>query len=191
LPADILGVYVVAVAWAGATDMVSAAIGAVLFPAVAALGHSGEQHRLIVKSLRLGLAASLASSLVMGLLAVPLVPTLFGKGFSSAIPISWVLLFAGVFASYNNLAEQGLKGLGRTKAVLWAELLGLVVTIGALALLLMPLKAMGAALASLIAYISVSTCLTILYAQITGVGAARFITGLVLMGRFGDRTVNQ
>jgi hypothetical protein len=57
--------------------------------------------------------------------------------------------------------------------------------------LLMPLKAMGAALASLIAYISVSTCLTILYAQITGVGAARFITGLVLMGRFGDRTVNQ
>jgi O-antigen/teichoic acid export membrane protein len=191
LPADILGVYVVAVAWAGATDMVSAAIGAVLFPAVAALGHSSEQHRLIVKSLRLGLAASLASSLVMGLLAVPLVPTLFGKGFSGAIPISWVLLFAGVFASYNNLAEQGLKGLGRTKAVLWAELLGLVVTIGALALLLMPLKAMGAALASLIAYISVSTCLTILYAQITGVGTPRFITGLVLMGRFGDRTVNQ
>ncbi len=182
LPAGILGVYVVAVAWAGAMDLVSSAIGAVLFPAVAALGHSNEQHRLIVKSLRVGLAGALTGALVMGLLAVPLVPVLFGKGFSGAVPVAWVLLLAGVFASYNNLSEQGLKGLGRTRAVLWAELLGLVVTIAALSLLLVPLRAMGAASASLLAYASVSICLTVLHSRAMGMGPRQFITELVRMG---------
>lgn len=188
LPAKVLGVYVVAVSWTIAMDIVSSAIGAVLFPAIAAIKQPEEQGRLINKALRFGLTGLLVSAAAMALLAMPLIPALFGRPFAKAVPITWVLLLAGIFSGYNQLAEQGLKGLGRTKAVLWAELLGLGATLLMLAFLLMPMQAMGAAVASLIAYAAVSMFLTIWLANAMGKSVAAYLEDLVaisIQGRGG------
>ncbi len=178
LPAQVLGVYVVAVTWAGGTEILSSAIGAVLFPALAGLNHPGEQKVLVLRALRFGVAVSLLGGAAMAVLARPLLPLLFGKPFARAVTIAWVLLLAGAFSSYNALSEQALKGLGCTKVVLWAELVGLSVTLVALAVLLKPFQAMGAALASLAAYGTVSVFLTVRCARAMGLGTSEYLLEL-------------
>jgi O-antigen/teichoic acid export membrane protein len=70
-----------------------------------------------------------------------------------------VLLIAGAVLATNSVLEEGLKGLGLPKAVMWAEAAGLVVTIVSLLLMLKPMGIMGAALASLFGYSTVGIAL--------------------------------
>jgi O-antigen/teichoic acid export membrane protein len=81
------------------------------------------------------------------------------------VPAALVLVIANGFSALNFPLSNALYGLGRPKYVLFAQLAGLAVTGVALFLLLSQFGIMGAALASLFAYVSICASLALALAQ--------------------------
>jgi O-antigen/teichoic acid export membrane protein len=159
LPSNTLGLYVVAVTWSGAVSPLLNAIGSVIFPRIAS-SHLAEQRvNLMAQGTRMTvLLAGMLTFCVLIVTPVAL-PFLFGVDFAVVVPTALVLVIAGGVAGINTVLEESLRGLGHPKAVLLAELIGLVATISLLVLLLRPLGTMGAALASMLAYSGVTVVL--------------------------------
>ena len=147
-----LGLYVVALSWSWVSSPVIDGIGKVLFPGTAAQ---------VNKSLKLDYltrATRLASSLSFGLM-VPLlfltpiaIRLLFGMDFTEVIPTAMILVVASAFFNIKVVLQEGARGLGNPRDVLWSECVGLITTGVMLLLLLNPLGLIGAAIASLISY---------------------------------------
>jgi len=175
LPARVLGLYVVAVAWSGATAPLLSALGAVLFPRVASQPNREQQARALAQGSRLAILASLVLAVAVIALTPRMVPFLFGTKFAAAIPAALVLVVAGAISAFNLVTEEGLKGLGCPSAVMWAEFGGLVVTAVSLWLMLRPLELMGAALASLFGYSAVAILLVASERSLTGYSLASLL----------------
>ncbi|PYU01234.1 MAG: hypothetical protein DMG38_04255 [Acidobacteria bacterium] len=156
-----LGLYVVAVAWSGAAAPAASAIGAVAFPRVASQRLAAAGAETLGQTIRLGILACACVGGVVLILAPVGIPLLFGARFAPAIPAALILTVAGAVLGLNVILEEGVRGLGDTRVILWSELAGLVTTIAALALLLRPLGIVGAAIASLLAYVAVCVSLVI------------------------------
>src|SRR4029453_2150547 len=133
----------------------------VLFPRTAAQSNPEDRHRMFAKGIRLAvLSTASVAAIVVGVTPLPL-PLLFGAAFAATIPAALVMVGASAIASVNLVLEDGLRGLGRPVAVLWAEFCGLVVTAVALLLLLRPFGIIGAALASVCGYSAVLVTLVV------------------------------
>lgn len=155
LPSSALGLYVVAVAWGNIPVPLLSAIGSVTFPRVAGTPEMREQVQMLSRTVRVTVLVSLAAGALL-LAATPWVfPWILGKKFEEAVGAALVLVIAGSVLSLNRVLEEGLRGLGRPTAVLWAESAGLGVTGLFLWLLLPRLGLVGASLASLIGYTAV------------------------------------
>jgi O-antigen/teichoic acid export membrane protein len=152
LQPDVLGVYAIAVAWSAIPAPVTAAIAAVLFPMVSAETNLRRRQDLLYTAVVATVVVGLTINILLALATARLLPFLFGKSFAVAVNVAYVLIGAGVFASMNIVLEEGLKGLGKARAVLAAELSGLITTVVLLSLLLKRLGAWGAAWTSLAAY---------------------------------------
>jgi O-antigen/teichoic acid export membrane protein len=147
-----LGLYVVAVTLTSATTLVGSSVALVALPRLAALTPSRaarETRRLV--ALTLGVSALVTAPLVV--LAPWLVGFFFGSAFSGAVPACRVLLLAAVALSLNRALSAMLTGLGRPVDSGVGELLALVCTVVLLATLLPALGLLGAAVASLVAYL--------------------------------------
>jgi peptidoglycan biosynthesis protein MviN/MurJ (putative lipid II flippase) len=94
-----------------------------------------------------GAAALAAASMV-------LVPVLFGDPFRDAVALVMVLIPATVVLGMNQLLSTAFRALGRPEVGSTSELIGVLVTVVALALLLPRYGVFGAAAASLLAYTS-------------------------------------
>jgi O-antigen/teichoic acid export membrane protein len=153
---SLLGLYVVALAWSGVVTPLLVAIGSVVFPRVAATRVVGDQVELLVRTLRF--SSVLALCLCAPLLALtPLVvPLLFGRDYVDAVPVAALLVVAGTVTGLNTILQEGIRGLGHPKVVLWSELTGLAATVLALVLLMPRLGIIGAAIASLLGYLATS-----------------------------------
>jgi O-antigen/teichoic acid export membrane protein len=158
-PADALGLYVVAVAWGNATQPLLSAIGTVLFPSVASRAGSERRSHAFMQGLHLAVLVGLALCGVLVLAAPWVLPFFFGAEFSAAVPSAQVMTVAGALWGVNLVIEEGMRGLGRPGAVLRAEIGGLITTAIALVLLLPILELIGAALASVLGYASVTALL--------------------------------
>ena len=170
LPPRDLGLYVVAVAWSGAVAPLLGAISAMTMPAVAsAVDHEQRVRRFAVAS---RIATTLALMVCVGLTAItPLaIILLFGTAFKASIPAAMVLMPAAAVLGLNAVLEEGLRGLGRPYPVLQAELAGLATTAIGLAVMLRPMEIMGAAIASLLGYSTVTG--TLLYSAWRYTGAS-------------------
>jgi O-antigen/teichoic acid export membrane protein len=159
LPAQPLGFYAVAVSWGGMVQPLVSALGTTLFPHVASQGDSALQARVLARAVRVGFSVSAGLGALLLALTPLGLPLLFGKAFEPAVPAALVLVVASAVAAFNGVAEDGLRGLGRPSAVLWAELAGVAVTAVALLTLLPRWGILGAALASLLGYSGVSAVL--------------------------------
>jgi len=159
LPAKTVGYYVVAVAWSAALSPLINAIGMVLFPYTA--NARTLEHKTI--QLKRGIHATIIVAISMSLLVVALtpvaIPFLFGKAFSPAIPAAYILVAAGFFLSLKRVLQEGIRGLGVTKLILWGESAGLIITAVLLFATLPLWGIMGAAITSLVAY----GCITAFY----------------------------
>jgi len=175
LPARLLGLYVVAVAWSSASSPVLNALGAVLFPRVASQATREQQAQALAQGNRLAILASLVLAVVVLILTPRMVPLLFGAKFAAAIPAALVLVVAGAISAFNLVAEEGLKGLGCPSAVMWAEFGGLAVTGLSLWLMLRPFEIVGAALASLFGYSAVAVLLVASERSLTGYSLASLL----------------
>lgn len=175
LPPTLLGYYAIAVAWSAAVAPVLQSIGAVLFPRVASQETRSDQVEFLGRGTRL--AVLLAVMLTAGLLLVTPVAVrlIFGADYAPAIPAALILVVAGGAAGVNYVLEEGLRGLGQTRAVLWGEGAGLVVTAVGLGLLLRPLQINGAAIASLLGYSATGIALLLWLRRQTGEPAGFFV----------------
>jgi O-antigen/teichoic acid export membrane protein len=168
LPAKLLGLYVVAVAWSSAVNPLLSAVGTVLFPKVASQDGRDQQARAFAQGCRLGTLLSVCMASTLIVLTPWGVSILFGIEFTPAIPSAFILVVAGAIAGLNSVMEEGLRGLGYPASVMQAEFSGLVVTAISLLVLLSPLGILGAALASLFSYGTVTIFLATHARRLTG-----------------------
>jgi O-antigen/teichoic acid export membrane protein len=149
LPAPMLGLYAVSVAWGGAAGPVFGAVSAVFFPLVAGSRDREEQMERVVA----GTQAAVLLSVPLGaflLATAPLaIPLLFGQAFRDAAPTAMVMAVAGTVIGMNGVIGSGLRGSGQPAAVMKAELAGLLVLVISVAALLGSLGITGVALALL------------------------------------------
>ncbi len=155
-PSAELGLYAVAVSMAGAVGPLFTASATVVIPRVSRISDPAEAVRETWRTLGVGLAISLPVVLAAFMLFPTILHVLFGSAFQGALGAARVLLAASVFQGANAILGNSLRSLGRPGAPAMAETVGAAVTAGLLLLLLPSMRAMGAAVASLGAYATVT-----------------------------------
>jgi O-antigen/teichoic acid export membrane protein len=175
LPPDRLGYYAVAVVWSGALSPILSSVGTVLFPHVAMETSPDAKTEALGRGTRLTTMLALIGGMILFIITPFGVNLLYGRGFSAAIPAALILVVAGGVLNFNGVLEEGLRGLGVPKAILWGECAGIPVTIIALALLLPPFEIVGAAVASLLGYVMTALVLFIQLMRITNRSALYFL----------------
>jgi O-antigen/teichoic acid export membrane protein len=155
LPPQALGLYVVAVAWSTAVQPFLSAVGLVLFPSVASEADPVTQISTAGRGIRLGIAAGLCLSVLFSIITPFAIPLVFGGQYRAGIPAALILMLAAGIYGGNSVVEETLRGLGAPKSIMWAEFAGIFVTVISLILLLRPLDIVGAAIASLLGYLTV------------------------------------
>lgn len=175
VPPGQLGLYVVAVAWSSAPTPLLNAVGMVITPAVASDTDDARGARRLAAAARTTAVLALATC-ACAMAATPLaIMGLFGYRFRAAIPAALILMPASGVLGINYVFEEGLRAMARPYAVLRAELLGLVVTGAALVGLLGPFGIVGAAVASLLGYSTVTVALLISIRARTGLSLVDFL----------------
>jgi O-antigen/teichoic acid export membrane protein len=197
LPAKSLGLYVVAVAWSSIPSPLLYGLGTVLFPHIAQLRERDAQKAAFAAGSRVGMTLCGLSLIVLAIATPWLLPVLFGAEFSAAVSVALVLIAAGSLSAFNLILEEGLRGLGHPKAVMRAEIGGMIVMAISLFTLLPSFELLGAGLACLFGYAVVS-CLLLWQARgLTGMkfqdllrprlaeiaGALKKIMGLLRPGK--------
>jgi O-antigen/teichoic acid export membrane protein len=167
-----LGLYVVAVAWAGAINPLLTAMAAAQFPEVAAKSDWSDRARVFVRGTRLAALIAVLMGVVLTIATPWAIRLLFGAGFRGAVPSALILMPAGAVYGVNGVVEDGLRGLGRPTLVMQAEMTGLVVTGVCLAVLLRPFGILGAAIASLLGYSTVGVSLLLSASKVADASAA-------------------
>jgi O-antigen/teichoic acid export membrane protein len=127
IPAFALGQYTVAAAWSTSVTPLLLAIATIVFPRVASSSEDERTQRFVQGS-RFGVCVGVLLGILLALLTPVLLPVLFGHSFAQAIVPGIILLWASVLSGVNTVLEEGLRGLGDTPAVLWAEVSGVLST---------------------------------------------------------------
>lgn len=162
LPPRMLGLYVAAVAWSRVTSPLIGALSQTILPRVASDQRGSSQIQRVVQGSRLAVIISLLTAALTAFLAPLLVPLVFGSSYKDAIFAAILLSIASGADSYRQVLVSISLGLGAPKYVLISEMVGLGVTLLLLQMLLQPYEIIGAAAASLAAYIVVCICLVVL-----------------------------
>jgi O-antigen/teichoic acid export membrane protein len=152
MPLQVLGLYVVAVAWASAVSPMLGAIGIVIFPRIASQSTLDERIEVLLQGIHLAVLTGCFIIISLWAITPLMLPLIFGQAFKPAIISSLILIVAGVVSSINLIFEDSARGLGSPIIVLISECAGLVVTIFILVLLLKPFGILGASIASLLGY---------------------------------------
>lgn len=121
-----IGIYSIAVQFADVLIVVPSTVAMVLFPDLL----KGPAEKRFVRTMRTTAQVALimaALCVVTGLIAILIVPTLFGEAFAPAVMVLWWML-PGVFAlSLANIISQYLAAQGIPLTNVWAWLGGLIV----------------------------------------------------------------
>lgn len=142
-----LGLYAVAVSFAGITAVLGGSVGLAILPRL-----SRNDSDVLPRALRVSLMLVVFMSLVLGVLAWPFIHYLTGPSFWDAVPIIWVLLAASIPLAGSATLSQAMFGAGYPWAVASSELVSLAITTVGLLVVLGRFGAVGAAWVSLLAY---------------------------------------
>jgi O-antigen/teichoic acid export membrane protein len=154
VPLHQLGIYAVAVSYAGVLYPVLGSFANVLFPHVTGLSMH-QAIRKIWRVLIISLVSGAVGAFILAAMSSRLIPLLFGAGFSDSVYPAVILLLGTVILGGNYVLGDGFRGIGNPVIPSVAQILGLSMTIIALYLLLGRFGIMGAAWASLLSYTSV------------------------------------
>ncbi|MBS1718381.1 MAG: oligosaccharide flippase family protein [Armatimonadetes bacterium] len=174
LSSSALGVYSIAVAWSSLIIPVFAAVGQVTFPQLVALSEKEEQVAMLRRRVGAALAFGFVSALILAALT-PLLPKIFGQGFSKAVPMALILICANICVGLNTMLEEAFRGMGLPKRPMVAELTGLGFMVVLLALLLKPMAGYGASIASFVSYGAALAVLLHYLKQDSGVSAVALL----------------
>lgn len=160
LSASALGLYHVAFTLTSLIGFLSASISVVALPRTAATEDQQLQADSARRLIALSFATSVAIAIPVFVFADPLVDVLFGEAFAEAAAITRILLGAAIVIALTRVGASVLNGLGRPGEAGVSGLISLGGTAVAIAALIGPLGADGAALGALIGYgISAGWCL--------------------------------
>jgi O-antigen/teichoic acid export membrane protein len=148
-----LGLYVIAVTLSSATTLVGHSVYLVALPAVAGLEAGKARAASVRRLISLTFIASTVVSVPIIVFAPTLIEMFFGGKFLPAANVSRVLVVAAIAFSMNRALGAVLKGIGRPLDPGVAEIVALGATLAGLAVLLPVFGLMGAAVASLGAYV--------------------------------------
>lgn len=129
LSTQLLGLYVVAIAFSNLPRLVGQSIGVVAFPAVA---RAAAERRARQAVLRFFVTGTLACSLVVVALelAIPaILPIFFGEEFREAVPVAQILLIGALCQSVRRILSDSARGAGH-------PLLGTIAEVSSWAVLL-------------------------------------------------------
>jgi O-antigen/teichoic acid export membrane protein len=155
LPAPVLGLYAVSLAWGGAAGPVFGAVSAVFFPLVAGSPDREAQIERVVAGTQAAVLLSLPVGALLFALAPLAIPLLFGDAFRDATPVAMVMAGAGTVTGVNGVIGNGLRGSGEPALVMKAEWTGLVVLFVLVAAFLRSFGIAGVAVALLCANVVV------------------------------------
>lgn len=159
LSPESLGLYVVAVGWAGIGSPLIGALTAVVLPSVASRTTEDERRRVFAKAARLSCLIAIVIASIAAALTPFLLTTLFGDSFQEAVRPSLVLIAAAVFTALNGVMQDGCNGLGQPILVLRAELIAAAVAVPTVIVLVQQYGLIGSAVASLVAALTVTIVL--------------------------------
>lgn len=167
MPAQTLGLYVVAYAWGTLVVPLLGSVGQVVFPLLAGMRDPQAQRRRVQATCRLSLAA--AALMAGGLLLVtPLAfPFVYGRDFAQAVPAALILVVAGGLFGVNRVIGDTLRGIGAPQSPMIGEIVGLVLMLVLFLLLVREYGLMGVAVATLLGYLGTAVTLLALTARHT------------------------
>lgn len=151
LPGAQLGIYVAAVAFADGLLIIPRAIGAVTLATGSNCDAAGAW-RWAKRSLFLASLYLAPAAIALWFLSPFLIPHLFGAGFRASVLPCRILVFGSCAAGLNTVLYEAARSVNRPEIPSYAELAGLAVTVGLLAILLKPYGILGAAISSTTAY---------------------------------------
>jgi O-antigen/teichoic acid export membrane protein len=146
-----MGLYAVALTVANGPMILVNTIGGIAFPKISAAPEPAEKLRIFGVYLRLAMALSAASAMSLAVLAEFLVPLIFGAGFYDSARICQIMLIGLPFFAAKLLFIQALNAFDKSLSIGWAEAIGLIGAVAALAAFLPTLGLIGAAWAVVVA----------------------------------------
>lgn len=150
--ASSLGVYVVGVTYANVLLTLPASAALMMLPQIVRRHGEGASRACVERWYRRLLWATLLTAVALGSTSMVLIPTLFGSAFAAAASLMVLLVPAAVVLGMNQILTTAFRGVGRPEIGSASEVIGVVVTVAALAALLPRYGIYGAAAASLVAY---------------------------------------
>ncbi len=151
-PAASLGIYVVGVSYASILFAIPSSASFVMLPDIVRQHRAGMARACFEQWYRRLLWITLLAGAVLAPAAILIVPAAFGNGFRGAVPLGILLVPATALLGMNVIVATAFRGIGRPEIGSKAEVVGLLVTIAALAALLPTYGIYGAVAASLLAY---------------------------------------
>jgi O-antigen/teichoic acid export membrane protein len=175
LGATSLGLYAVGFTLSSATTVGAYTLSLVAFPHVAALPEGPARAASARRFVLVGAATS--AIIVMPMLAFTpqLLSLFFGSAFVQITDVARVLLLATVFSAGTQVLVALLRGLGRPLDAGAAGVVGLTLAFVLLAILLPTLGLMGAAVASLLAYVVTAWWMLRKVCSALGLGVTQFL----------------
>jgi O-antigen/teichoic acid export membrane protein len=151
-----LGLYVIAVTMSSVAALLGNSLSLVTLPLVSRLAPGPDRARFVTRLTGLTFGVSALAALPLIVMTPYLIDVLFGSRYVPAADAARVLLVAGAVFGTSRVLAAVLKGTGHPGQSAIGEAAGLAVTVGALAALLPAFGLVGAAVASLAAYVTAS-----------------------------------
>jgi O-antigen/teichoic acid export membrane protein len=163
------GIYVIAVQLSEKLWILSHAVSTVLFPRLAELRQDEEQRKALTSLIaRMVLFATGGATLLLALIAGPLIAVLFGPAYSGARAALLWLLPGIVLLSLSRVLAADIAARGRPEINMYTAIVTVVVNIASNIVLLPILGIVGAAMATTLSY-SLSTIAKVyFYARLSG-----------------------
>ena len=157
VPARELGLYAVAVTVAALSTVLSSQIVTVVLPRIA-----GGDHDLLKPTMRVLLLTVVTTQIGLAIGTLLLLVPVFGESFADARALVFVLLPGWLAYSGVSTLSQSLAATGRPGAPSVGEIVSLAITMPGLLLLLPSMGAMGAAVVTLVAYVTTFAILLVI-----------------------------
>lgn len=172
-----VGRYAVALSITSLGQLMPRALASVVMPRVAALDAGTEQAELdmvVVKSVRHAVLIAIGTSVVLAL-GLLLVPFVYGSDFSEAVVLGLLLIPGIAFVGVGGVLSSTIIGKGHPEYALYNVAMITPPTLALYALLIPPLDAVGAALASTGSYIATTIVALFYFRRVTGLNVGALI----------------
>jgi O-antigen/teichoic acid export membrane protein len=159
LPPQLLGVYVVAMAWSAAHSPITNAVSYVIVPQLTRISGNSQKGQLLARITRISMVLNVACAAAVILSAPFAVPFLFSANFETAVPICFLLVLGSSVSGVKVVYAEGLRGSGYPAEVMRGELWGLIASLVLFPVMLNLWGLEGVAFASLIGHVITLTFL--------------------------------